>query len=81
MGNFISVCGNDSNTSAIYQNIRYKKAIDNFNKKLKCYNCYYHGDYNSYIYQLQAEFEYECMDPFILQGPSVGQSSSRFNDF
>ena len=82
MGIIVSVCGGGNETFDLYQcELRHKKALDNYNKKLACYNCYYHGDFNSYIYQLQAEYEYECMEPIVLQGSYVNHSVSRFDNF
>lgn len=79
MGSIVSICGDEYGTYDLYhRELRHKKALDNYNRKLASYNCYYHGDFNSYIYQLQSEYEYECMDHVVLQGCSVNHSASRF---
>ncbi len=54
-------------------------ALHNYNNKLRHYNYYLHGDYDSYIYQIQAEYEQECMDPCIMSGSNAGVFS-RFDD-
>lgn len=65
-------------SSSYNSDILYKNAANNYKARISSYNYYLHGDYDSYVYKVQAEYEYECLSPAVTRGSAV---NSRFNDF
>ncbi len=64
-------------TYAIQDDEAQKRAVRNYHRKLACYHPAYHGDYQQYVYQIQGEYELECLSPVVTRG---GASYSRFDD-
>ena len=59
----------------------YKNALKVYQQRLQSYNLYIHGPYHIYLYNVEAQFELDCIPQDAMQGSAVGSKISKFNNY
>ncbi len=63
MGNSNSIKEQRENERALYN-----KAVELYKQRLRNYNYAYHGDYITYLRNIQAQFQVDCIPEYLRYG-------------
>jgi len=55
------------------QQILYNKAVELYKQRLKNYNYAFHGNYATYLRNIQAQFQLDCLPEYLKYGDNYVQ--------
>ena len=62
------------------QRILYNKAVELYTQRLRNYDYAYHGNYTTYLRNIQAQFQLDCIPEYLRYGNNYVENNETYYD-